>query len=287
MPDFSPIPGIKSIVFGPPGTGKTYSLRTLAPIMKAKGLKVRALFTDPNYSSGLIEGMEYRYMQSNSLSWTDFRDIAEKAHTLPMDSLQKLDIGRAKHTGFMTAVTQLGEFKTVQGNNYGNISTWGTDICLVLDNLTGLSRMARGYVAGGKPNPTQPEWGSMMYLVEQLLILLSTTTWAHVILIAHVEKERDEISMTVKNMLSTLGQKLAPKIPCDWNDAILSRKEGANFFWDTAHTQTDIKSMHLPFKDSVPADWGQIFGAWEKRGGLYLPGAPVNFEEAMKNAKGN
>lgn len=284
MPDFSPIPGAKSILLGPPGTGKTFALRTLEQV---KGLKARAIFTDPNYSSGLYPGMEYTYVQPTVSNWKSLIEVANKTHTMTPDSLQKLDIERAKYTAFLTVLNMLNDYTSMQGNHHGNISTWGTDTVLILDNLTGLSRMVRGWTVGGKPNPTQPEWGSMMYLLEQLLTMIATTTWAHVILIAHIEQERDEVTGTMKNMMSTLGRKLAPKVPTDYNDVILARKEGASFFWDTANTATDLKSMHLPFASNLQPNFTQIFATWEKRGGLYLPGAPANFEEAMRHAKGS
>ena len=283
-PQFSPIPGIKTILLGPPGTGKTYSLRTLENITQ---IQARAVFTDPNYSSGLFPSMEYVYVRPTVDSWESFLDVAEKSHTLPMDSLQKLDIGRTKYTAFRDIIQQMANYRPLSGKSYGNISTWGTDTVFIFDNLTGLSRCARGWTAGGKPNPTQPEWGTMMHLVETFLTMLATSTWAHVILIAHIEQERDEITGTMKNMLSTLGRKLAPKIPADFNDAILARKDGGNFYWDTINTATDIKSMHLPFSGTISPNFGQIFKTWEARGGLYLPGAPDpnNFAEALTHAQ--
>lgn len=277
---FSPIPGIKAIIIGPPGTGKTYALRTLANITQVTPC---AIFTDPNYSSGLTPNMEYTYIRPTVSSWDALMDVANKSHTMSMDSLQKLDVGRATYTSFMDVLKQMADFTPLSGRKLGNISTWGTDKVLIIDNLTGLSRMTRGWVAGGKPNPTQPEWGTMMHLLEQFLVTVATSTWAHVILIAHIEQERDEVSGIMKNMMSTLGRKLAPKIPADFNDVILARKEGASFYWDTANTATDLKSMHLPFQSNLAPDFRSLFGAWEKRGGLFLPGAPdpAKFQEAM------
>jgi hypothetical protein len=271
-PPYSPIPGIKSIIIGPPGTGKTYALRTLEALQDH--VQSLAIFTDPNYSSGLFPSMEYTYIRPTVGSIDDLKFVADKTHTLPMDTLQKIDIGRAKYTSFMDVLNQLADYHPMSGKPFGNFAKWGTDKCLIMDNLTGLSRMARGWTAGGKPNPTQPEWGSMMYLLEQLLTLLATGTWAHVILIAHIEQERDEISGAMKNMMATLGRKLAPKIPTDFNDVILARKEGDKFFWDTMNTNTDIKSMHLPFKDNLPPTFVSLFDSWQKRGGLFLPGSP-------------
>lgn len=282
-PLFSPIPGIKSIILGPPGTGKTFALRTLEQV---KSIQARAIFTDPNYSSGLYPGMEYVYIQPTVGSWESLIDVANKTHTMSPDSLQKLDIERAKYTAFMDVLKQMADYRPISGKAYGNMSTWGTDVVLIIDNLTGLSRMVRGWTAGGKPNPTQPEWGSMMYLLEQFLTKLATSTWAHVILIAHIEQERDEVTGTMKNMMSTLGRKLAPKIPTDYNDVILARKEGASFFWDTINTATDIKSMHLPFSSNLSPNFKSILDTWEKRGGLFLSSAPdpSNFAEVLKNA---
>jgi hypothetical protein len=60
-------------------------------------------------------------------------------------------------------------------------------------------------------------------------------------MISHIEREIDEVLGGSKVMASTLGRKLAPKLPRYFSDVILAEKTGAKFSWSTAAIWTGPK----------------------------------------------
>lgn len=268
---FSPIPGFKLMLIGPPGTGKSTALTSLA---KIPGIKARAIFTDPNFSAGLFPGLEYKYLVPATSRWKDLIDVATKVNTMSMASLQNMDMGRLEYKQYLEILGACNNFVSVDGTQLGDATTWGTDTVLIFDGLSGISKAARMLTVGGKPNPTQPEWGAMMSLVENFLLTIATTTWCHVIVITHIEPEKDEVTGAVKNMISTLGRKLAPSIPKDYSDVVLAVKQGAAFTWDTAAISADLKATNLPIAAGQKPDFAPVFEKWKSRGGIISPVAP-------------
>ena len=55
----------------------------------------------------------------------------------------------------------------------------------------------------------------------------------------HMEREKDEISGSITLMCSTLGQKLAPKVPRFFDEVIQASFDGKEFFWKTAAGRLD------------------------------------------------
>jgi hypothetical protein len=75
------------------------------------------------------------------------------------------------------------------------------------------------------------------------------------VLIAHTEREYDEITGGSKLMVSTLGRRLAPKIPRFFDEVVLCRRERDKFFWTSVDNTADLKVRRLPFSDSIPPDF--------------------------------
>jgi hypothetical protein len=122
-------------------------------------------------------------------------------------------------------------------------------------------------VVGGKPVKSQSDWGIAQDQVEKLLRMLCDNCDCHFILLAHVERETDAVLGGVKLMVSTLGAKLAPKIPAMFSDVILTVRQGTKFLWDTGNTQADLKTRNLPIKSDIEPTFAQIIAKWKARGG--------------------
>jgi hypothetical protein len=88
------------------------------------------------------------------------------------------------------------------------------------------------------------------------------------VLLAHVERELDEVFNTgLKLTVSTLGRKLAPKIPPMFSDVVLTVREGTQFSWSTEHPAADLKARNLPIASNLPPSFEQIFARWKARSG--------------------
>jgi hypothetical protein len=71
-------------------------------------------------------------------------------------------------------------------------------------------------------------------------------------------------------MVSTIGAKLAPKIPPFFSEVIktqrvMDSKGGAEFTWSTLATDMDLKNRALPINAKLPADFRQIVEAYKRR----------------------
>ena len=91
-------------------------------------------------------------------------------------------------------------------------------------------------------------------------------------LTAHIEKETNELTGVQQIMASTLGRKLAPKIPRFFSEVVLSRRtKDQGFFWSTTDNTADLKNRALAVSDSLKPDYRQIVEAYRARVKLAAP----------------
>lgn len=254
------------LLLGPSGTGKTYSLRTLAPHRKSL-----VIATEPGVENilgasskgGDLHGqMHWHYIPPARATWERMLDNASKINTFGMDVLQKMQgLGKQDYQQFMELLNSCADFKCdICHESFGPIDDLGEEYAVVVDGLSGVSIMGMNLVTGAKPIKTMPEWGVAMDNIENLVIKWTTGLQCSFILTAHVEREIDEISGGTTKTVSTLGRKLAPKIPRFFDEVVLTVREAKEFSWSTAELNTDLKSRILPLGDGLRPDFGQIFG---------------------------
>lgn len=267
------VPGFKVLLMGPTGTGKTYSLRTLI----GAGITPYIIATEPGIMAtlgDLPEGsFHYHYIAPAKLSWKDFKANATKINQLSFESLTKLkDMQKSKYGQFLEFLDSLTNFiSDVDGKEYGCVDDWGTDRCLVVDSLSGLNIMAMDLVVGAKPVKAPGDWGVAMDNLERLITNLCCGVSTHLIVISHIEREKDEVTGGIKLMVSTLGQKLAPKIPRFFDNVIETRRDVTKFSWTTAAPMSDLKARHLPIADHMAPSFKVITENWIKKGGKIEP----------------
>jgi hypothetical protein len=261
--------GVNVLLEGPSGTGKTTSLKTL---LKVPDLEVFALFLEPRFdvlSKDFLDKIHWRYIPQATASWSTLIGTAKQVNLMTNEAMQKAKgIDQGKCQQFIQVLEQMANFRDSEGREWGDVTTWGTDRVLIIDGLTGINKMARSLGTGMKPILTQPDWGVAMQTVLQLVDTLTQSTKCHFILIAHVEREVDEVGGGVKIMTSTLGRKLAPQLPINFGDVILSCRNGSEFYWDTANGQADLKPGNLPISGKLPQDFSALFEGWKKKGGV-------------------
>lgn len=275
----SKLPGVKILLMGPSGTGKTYFTGQLIEA----GFKVRALFLEPGMESvgqyfqdkkkPLPDNYDPHYIGPASTPWTAMIQSAKNINSLDQKALANMvDPNKSKYNEFVQILTTLSNFKSDHtGEVLGAADDWGTDTFLVVDSLSGLSMAAMNLVCGGKPIKSQADWGMAMDTVERFITKLTTDLRCHVLLISHIEREVDEISGGSSVTVSTLGKKLAPKLPRFFSDVILTQRQGTEFSWSTAATGVDTKARNVPINSKIPPNLNLIIESWKKNGGVIEP----------------
>jgi hypothetical protein len=143
-----------------------------------------------------------------------------------------------------------------------------------VDGLTGINTMSRALTVGLKPNPSPGEWGVMQGNILNLVRKLCADCKCFFTLIAHVERETNEITGGTNLTVSTLGAKLAPKLPPEFTNVVEARRVGTNFSWSTATAGVDTKAGDLPIQEGLSPDFAPIIAAYRARAGITTTGAP-------------
>ena len=260
MPD--PVTGIKMIVAGPPGSGKTYSLRTLL----GTGLEVFGILTEPNSLAVLapvLDKMHWTYISPVSSGWRSLRQQADKLRTMTMESIRKLHGDRRAYTQYLDLLNTCENFKDQHGDEFGDVTTWGPDRVLFLDSLTGMNKMVRTIIAGDQPSMTLPQFGAAQDATMRFLDQITSDGRCHFVMTAHVVLEKDEIYGGFKYLISTHGNKLSPLIPNFFTDFVLSQRQQDKFVWLTQSPQADLKVTHLPLSAGPqPQDYRRVIERW-------------------------
>jgi len=265
--------GFNTLLEGPTGVGKTHALGTLVDT----GIETFCIFLESGQETlygywtdrGLPvpSNLHVHVLSGSTASFSELLDSAEKTNTLSHEALAKMaDPHRRKYDTYLKLLRCLNNFVDQRtGEEFGPVDSWGTDRAIAIDGLTGINRAAMQIVVGGKATRSQPEWGQAQFYVEELLQKLTNGCRCHFILIAHIEREVDQVLGGNKITMSTLGKALAPKIPQMFSDVILCRKDGDKFFWSTADVQADLKNRNLPLASNLKPDFSQIFTKWQSR----------------------
>lgn len=272
----SRLSGTNTLLMGATGTGKTHALARLIEL----GFNVRALFTEPGQETvfqyfarkgqDLPPNFHWKYLAPAAPDFADMIDSAKKINTMTFESLTKLaDINKRKYSEFIDILTILSNFVSDRdGSALGSADSWGTDTVLFLDSLSGLNLAAMNLVTGSKPVKGPGDWQMAMDNLERLLIKLTVDTQCHFVLTSHLERETDELTGGTQLMASTLGKKLAPKLPRFFSDVVHCRREGDQYYWSTTTTNVDLKARNLPLSDKISPDFNLIIESWKKNGGV-------------------
>lgn len=270
----SALPGCNVLLMGPAGTGKTYSIGTLVDTgievfffaFEAGSEALLGYWTDRGLK--VPENLHIITVKSAVASWTEMADSAGYVNKLAYESLKKMaDPNRSKYTQFEQFLRTFNDVTDDKGVKYGCIDKWGLDRAIVIDGLTGLSDAAMKAVIGGKADRDQKDWGLSQNLLENFLRKITSDCPCHFILLAHVEREVDQILGGVKLMVSTLGKALPPKLPSMFSDVILAVRNTDKWFWDTASPIADVKTRNLPIAAQNQPTFKSILDKWKSRGG--------------------
>lgn len=261
---------------GPAGTGKTHSIGTLVE----EGLEVFYMGLEPGLESLLgyftdrdkpvPENLHWHLIEAPKTGFSELLSNAKKVNTMSLDTLAKMvDPDRRKYNTFELILETLNDFKDDRtGQSYGCADTWGTGRALVMDGMAGLARAAMSLVVGGKPVRNQSDWGIAQQQVSTLVHMITNQLRCHFVMLAHVERETDQVLGGIKIQLSSLGKALGPLLVPMFSDVILTVRDGDKFTWDTGSGLADVKTRNLPIKSGLPANFNQIVSKWKSRGGI-------------------
>ena len=263
------IPGSKTLLVGSTGAGKTHVIRTLIDA----GITPFILFTEPGMrtiSDLPCDKLHYKYIPPANPDWNDLLANAKKINTMSFKALTQMgDMDKHKYAQFLEVLTTMNDFVCDRcGKSFGDVSTWGTDRAIVIDSLSGLNIMAMDMVVGAKPVKAMGDWGVAMDNLERFLTKMTTGTNAHFVLTAHLEREQDEVSGAVHLMASTLGKKLAPKVPRFFDDVVLCNNKEGDFSWATTGLNVDLKWRNLPAGKALKPSFVPLIESWKSAGGI-------------------
>lgn len=261
------VPGPKVLLVGATGSGKTHSIRTLLDA----GFEVFCVFTEPGMevlSDTDPTRLHWHYVAPAAPSWEAMLDSATKINTLSFEALAKQgDINKRQYTEFLDLIRTFADFPDDRtGQRFGPVNDFDpAKRALVVDSLSGINIMAMNLVAGSKPVKSMADWGVAMDNLERLITKLTVDVPCTVVMTAHLEREQDEVTGGVQLMASTLGKKLAPRLPRFFSDVIHCKRDGTNFSWSTASINVDLKARNVPISDKLPASFVPLIAAWKSR----------------------
>lgn len=269
------------LLMGPTGSGKTYSISTLAEA----GLEVFVLVTEPTGVDTLLDAWDRKKLDINKLhystvapaaaGWGALKDMATKINLMSYSDLSnvKSGVGKEFMKQFPKLLANCENFCCERDQkSYGDVTSFGPDRALVVDSLSGLSLITMQHTVGFKPSPHQGEWGIAMSATEMLLLKLSSDCGCFFVLTSHIEKEPDEITGMARVTVSTLGRKLAPKIPRFFSEVIRARKDGSGAYkWATQDSEADLKNRALPSSANLDPSFVPVVEAYRRRVAAITP----------------
>ena len=266
-------PGFKVMLMGPSGVGKTYTIKSLA----STGLETFALFLEPGletligaYSDNgekIPDNLHWHYLQPKTQGFSDLFKQSDNIGKFDLSGLGKMkDMNRSKNNQMTEMYTVLSDFPDQRnGLKYGSADSWSNGAVLVIDSLSALVRIAFDMQVGTKPVRDVSDWGIVQQAIMSFIHKLTSGCICHVVIIAHVEREIDQILGGNKITVSVPGKAIAATILQPFSDVILASRENDKFFWDTANSQADVKTRNLPIQSKLPADFGQVYSKWAAR----------------------
>jgi hypothetical protein len=274
-------PGIKALILGDSGSGKTY---LMASLIEA-GLEVFHIGLEPARPTiakaikdklklnPKLDFSKYHYFDQPALevSFASMNDTANKLNTLSFKAICDLEgLNRNQTRTFLKLLDQLGNYKEGDGS-LGPVDKWDNTRVIVLDSLSALNIMAKSLIAGQNPALSPSQWNMAQDSVRMLLNKLCFDCNCHVFVLGHLEPEKDEVSGMIKNMPSTLGKKLGPELGRYFDEVIVMKKLEDGFFISTKESNTVTKNRYFPVSNKLPATLVPLINEWREVNHLKAP----------------
>lgn len=270
-----------TLILGDIGSGKTDVLTTFIEA----GVELFVLITEPGGSESLIDACKRRNLPIDKLHWATVLPAAPgwdamKSMITTIGSMGYADIQNIKsgvgkeetRKPAMKMLETIANFKCERtGKTYGDVTQWDDTKAFAFDSLSGLSVLSMALTIGYKPAAHQGEWGIAMNFVEQLVLKITSDRKCHFAMTAHVEKELNEISGIQQIMASTLGKKLAPKIPRFFSEVVYAKRivaqdgKSAKFLWSNVDNNASLKNRALTIGAEITPSFVPVVEAYRAR----------------------
>lgn len=251
----------KILIEGPSGSGKTHCIQTIPP-----SYETFVISTEPGIEHVLghvpCPRLHWHFIPPTVTSWDTLLTSASRINTLSYKQLAEAPpTDRYNFQQFVEVLRTCNDFHCDRcGQSFGDVMKWGPERVLVVDSLTGLSMMAMDLAVGTKPTKSMSDWMVAMDNLERFINTLAVGLKCQFVLNSHVEREVNEVSGQTLIGVSTLGRKLAPKIPRFFDNVVLTVREGTKFYWSTAAAGVDLKaSRGLPIAERLQPELSQVF----------------------------
>lgn len=275
--------GVKELLEGPSGTGKTYAIGTAVDWCDKNGIESFVMFTEQGLETLLgywsdrgkqvPQSLHWHMVNAKPLSLGQLTEAANKVGLLSYESLTKLsDPSRSLNNSFEQLLKSCANFPDDRtGKTFGAVDSWGPDKFLWIDGLTELVVIVVKSAIGNKPTMAPPDYGLAQNTLMNFLRLITQGCACHFGMIAHISREKDEMSGGIKLMTKAIGTAIAGDIPPLFSDVIYAVREGAQFYWDTATSMVDVKTRNLPIAAKIPPDFGPVLDKWKARAAAANP----------------
>jgi len=274
------LPGLKVLLIGPSGTGKTRALGTLADWCEARGKELFVLFTE-NGAETLLgywrdrdlsppKSLHYHNALTQPVSLKNIMIGVDNTGKMSYELLtQSKDNNRGgENNAFYKILQACADFPDdLSGKKFGAVDSWGVDKVFAIDSLSEVANASMKTVIGSRPTASPGDYGVAMNNLLNFLRLCTQSLKCTFVLTGHVDKQVNEISGTTQLMVKSLGKALAADIPPLFSEVILTVREGDKFSWSTATHGVDTKTRSLGYRAGIAPDFAQLMDTWTKRGG--------------------
>lgn len=282
LQDTTPLAGPNILLLGDGGTGKTFSLGTLADWCQANGKEMFVLFTENSLETLLgywrdrklevPSCLHWHQCQTRAVGLTQMIQAAKNVGELSYELLTKMQDGNrgGENNAFWRILSAYANFKDDRtGKEYGPVDKFGLDKVFGLDSFTELGNAAGKMVIGSKPTMAPPEYGVAQNNVMNFMRLCTQAALCTFVMTAHPSKEKNELTGGVTTTLSTggIGTAIIPQIPPLFSDMLWCVREGDKFTWDLSAYGVTVKTRSLGYKKDIKPDLGQLMELWKARGG--------------------
>jgi hypothetical protein len=263
-----------TLLLGQTGSGKTDSLLTLIEA----GLDLFVASTESNGIETLLRSarrrnvdmskLHYRHCRPTNMDMASMIKSADQVNRKSVSDMQKVDspavLEKAKYRTYINLLENVQNFKCQRtGKEYGDVTQWGDDRAFVIDSLSGVNLMMTQLQVGNRGTLTLPDYNVCQLSLENLIVTLCSCR-CFFVLTGHLELEKDQITGKITAMGSTIGQKLAPRLPIHFSEVVRAKRELTSFSWATIDPEADgtLKARALPFSDKLPASFVPIVRAY-------------------------
>jgi len=263
-----------ALLMGAPGAGKTTALATYL----AAGIETFVISTEPGGNESLLDAVRTNGYDVNLLhfasvlpsteGWEAIDEMTKNIGIMDFEMLSKSKgMGKSQtRQAAMNFLNMLKDFKCERtGKNYGDFTKFTPNQALCVDSLTGLSTMAWYLTVGYKPTGAPGEWNIAQNWLAAVVLKINSDRSCHFAMTAHIEKEPNEITGVNQIMVSTLGKKLAPKIPINFSEVIYAQRKVGKFLWSTMDNQVDLKNRALPVSSDLAPSFVPVVEAYRAR----------------------